>query len=270
MPLSGHLRLICAPDASGQSVLRSQSFAAPVHLSKPHWDGDTLLVNVINPTAGLFAQDKIEYDIAVEPGARLLLASPSATRAHTLSAGEACVEQHFAVAAGARLEVWPELFIPQRGSRYRQTTRVAVEAGGELFLFEALSPGRTAHGETFAFDWLTWDTDILHAGKLAVRERYTLCPASPGVTALRARFPAAYYASAWLFSPRLTPKSACWETINGLQSETVWIGSSALAHGGWAVKVLAADSVEFRKTLVALRAAVYAAIGAQAPDLRRT
>lgn len=269
MPLSGHLRLICAPDATGQSVLRSQSFAAPVHLSKPHWDGDTLLVNVVNPTAGLFAQDRIEYDIAVEPGAHLLLASPSATRAHTMAQSEACVEQRFAVAAGARLEVWPELFIPQRGSRYRQTTRATVEAGGELLLFEALSPGRTAHGETFAFDRLTWDTDIHHDGKLAVRERYTLRPASPGVTAMRTQFPTAYYASAWLFSPRLTPESACWETLNGLQSATVWIGSSALAHGGWAVKVLAADSVEIRKTLLALRAAIYAAIGATAPDLRR-
>jgi urease accessory protein len=273
MPLSGHLRLICAPDASGASILRHQSFAAPVHLSKPHWDGASLLVNVVNPTAGLFAGDLINYDIAVEPGARLVLASPSAARAHQIPAdqpeAEARVDQRYTVAAGARLEVWPELFIPQAGARYRQTTRAEIAEGGEFFLFEAIAPGRTASGEAFAYDRLVWDTDIRHAGQLVVRERFSLASTSPAVAAMRARFPTAYYASAWLFSPRLDKESPCWGEIAALHGETAWLGFSPLCEGGWAVKLLAADSLVLRKTLTALRGAVYGALGTETPSLRR-
>ena len=165
MSLSGHLHLICGLDSAGRSVLRHQSFCAPMHLSKPHWDGDTLLVNIVNPTAGLFANDVIESDISVESGARLVLASPSATRAHTMSDGEARVDQRFAIAAGARLEIWPELFIPQRGASYR-----ADDAGYNRARWR-VDPLRSACARThclrevFAFNRLVWDTDIYHAGK---------------------------------------------------------------------------------------------------------
>jgi urease accessory protein len=269
MPLDGHLCLICAPDATGRSVLRQQSFSAPVHISKPHWDGEALLVNLVNPTAGLFAGDHITYDVTAEAGARLVLASPSAARAHAMAEGEARVEQHFKVALGARLEVWPELFIPQRGARYRQTTRVEVEAGGELLFFENIAPGRTASGEVFAFERLHWATDIFFEGRLAMRERFELTLSSHGVAAMRAVFPEAYYASAWIFSPRLDPQSPCWETARDLQSETLWIGVSRLDAGGWTLKVLAADSIALRHALTTLRTVIYQALGSKAPSLRR-
>jgi urease accessory protein len=269
MPLDGHLRLVCAPDAAGRSVLRQQSFSAPVHLSKPHWDGEALLVNLVNPTAGLFAGDHITYDVTAGAGARLVLSSPSAARAHAMTQGEARVEQQFKVASGARLEVWPELFIPQHGSRYRQATRVDIEAGGELLFFEAIAPGRTASGEVFAFERLHWATDIFFEGRLAVRERFTLEPSSQGVAAMRSVFPEAYYASAWIFSPRLNPQSPCWETVRELQSEGVWIGVSPLDAGGWTLKVLAADSIALRHALTTLRAVIYQALGSEAPSLRR-
>jgi urease accessory protein UreH len=44
-------------------------------LSKPHDDSDTLVVNVVNATAGLLAGDRIECHVEVETGASLLLTS---------------------------------------------------------------------------------------------------------------------------------------------------------------------------------------------------
>src|SRR3954462_2484072 len=111
--LSGHLELVCAVDAGGRGYVREQAFSGPIHLGKPHLDEDVLVVNVANPTAGLFAGDRIRYRIVVESGARLLLTAPSASRAHCIAEGDAQVEQEFRVAAGAWLESWPEMFIPQ-------------------------------------------------------------------------------------------------------------------------------------------------------------
>src|SRR5882757_3267815 len=159
--LQGHLHLVCALDTRGVSHLRSQSFRAPMHISKPHLDAETLVVNVINPTAGLLAGDEVKCDITVEAGARLVLTTPSAARSHRMRAGRAVLVQDFRVAAGGFLDVWPELFIPQAGTRYHQRTTAQVEAGGTLLLAEMLAPGRVASGEAFAYEWLRWETDVL-------------------------------------------------------------------------------------------------------------
>jgi urease accessory protein UreH len=42
--------------------------------------------------------------------------------------------QRMRVATGAFLEFWPELFIPQRGTRYTQCTELKVDGDGE-YLF---------------------------------------------------------------------------------------------------------------------------------------
>jgi urease accessory protein len=264
------LRLACAADERGRTFLREQSFAAPVHLSKPHLDGDTLVVNVVNPTAGLLAGDRIRYEVAVESGARVLLTAPSASRAHRIVEGDARVSQEYHVAAGGWLECWPEMFIPQAGARYRQQTALRVETGGEALLIEMLAPGRVASGEAFAFAELDWETDVFLGEAKIARERYTLTPQSPGLTAMRAQFPEAYYASCFLVSPHLRADAECWRRIHDLHRDDAWIGCSALIEGGWAIRVVAAGSITLRRSIAAIRSEIYAALGRQVPALRRS
>src|SRR5690349_22775191 len=104
---SGHLRLQAAARADGRTTLAGQSFRAPYHLSKPYWDADagTLLVQVVNPTAGILEGDSLASDISVEPGAALLVTTPSASRLFKMNAGAAECRQHFTVAKGAWLEM---------------------------------------------------------------------------------------------------------------------------------------------------------------------
>lgn len=84
---AGHLELTCSADAAGRSYLSHQSFRAPFHISKPYPDEHALIVQVINPTAGLFAGDVLRSDIRVEAGGRLHNTSPSASRVHRVTAG---------------------------------------------------------------------------------------------------------------------------------------------------------------------------------------
>lgn len=270
--LDGGLDLLCAPDSRGQSVLRRQFFRAPVHVSKPHPDAGALVVNVVNPTAGLLAGDRLRLRVTVAAGARLVLTTPSAARVHTMRGGDGHAEtrQEFNVAAGGSLEFWPEPLIPQRGARYHQRTDIALEPGAELLFLETVAPGRVASGETFAFTELRWSTDLRLGGKLLVRERYRLTPDGPELAALRGRLPEGYWASAFLVSPALTAGSTCWEALHALHGPDHWLGVSALAApGAFAVKIVAADSLALRRVCRALREHVYAALGRPAPDLRR-
>lgn len=267
--LNGHLRLICAADEQGRTFIREQSFAAPVHLSKPHLDEGTLVVNIVNPTAGLLAGDRVRHDVALESGARLLLTTPGASRAHRILEGDARMAQEFRVASGSWLDSWPELFIPQGGARYRQQTTLRVEDGGEAMLIEMLAPGRVASGEVFAFTGLNWETDIFLGGTRIARERYMLTPESPALTAMRGQFSEAYYASCFVISPHLRADSGCWRRIHDLQRDDTWVGCSALVRGGWAIRVLAAGSILLRRSVAAIRGEIYAALGRKEPALRR-
>jgi len=267
--LSGHLRLVCSAGERGRTYIREQSFRAPVHLSKPHQEEDVLVVNIVNPTAGLLAGDRVRYDVAVESGARVLLTAPSASRAHRIVEGEARVTQEFRVASGGWLESWPEMFIPQGGARYRQQTAVRVEEGGEALLIEMIAPGRTASGEVFAFVELDWETEVFLGGTKIARERYTLKPESPMLAAMKAQFAEAYYASCFVVSPHLRAESESWRRIHDLHRDDAWVGCSALVRGGWAIRVLAAGSVALRRTVAAIRSEIYAARGWRAPGLRR-
>jgi len=268
--LRGHLELVCALDSRGLSMLRHQSFRAPIHLSKPHLDAETLVANVVNPTAGLLDGDRIECRAIVEPGARLLLTTPSASRAHRMREGSAELYQELRVEAGGFLEFWPELFIPQGGTRYSQRTELHVAEAGELLFFESLAPGRVAFGEAFAFDELNWATDLRYAGDLVARERYRLTPDSEAVRAMRAAFPEAYYASGFVVSPRLDDRHPCWTRLHALHTKDAWVGCGRLVRGGWVIKCLAAGSVALRRLLNSVRQELYMALERPAPALRRT
>jgi urease accessory protein len=250
-------------------MLRHQSFRAPMHLSKPHHDANTLVVNVVNPTAGLLEGDRIECRVTVEDGARMLLTTPSASRAHRMREGSAEMLQELRVARGAFLEFWPELFIPQAGTCFRQRTTIDVAGGGELLFFESLAPGRVACGETFAFRELRWETDLRFADTFVARERYRLTPESEAVAALRRAFAEAYYASGFVITPRLDARHPSWQRLHDLQTADAWIGCGPLAAGGAVIKCVAAGSVALRRLLHAVRQELYAALGDPAPSVRR-
>src|SRR5215211_5415494 len=106
----GHLSLLASRRDHGRTVLTAQSFRAPFHISKPYWDADTraLLVQVVNPTAGILAGDRLESQISVEGDAALLVTTPSASRLFQMRGGDAECRQKFSVQGGGWLEVMPE------------------------------------------------------------------------------------------------------------------------------------------------------------------
>ena len=270
--LTGNLHLVCASNPARGTWLAAQSFCAPIHLSKSYWDGQMLLVNVINQTAGVFGGDRITMHVVVESGARVLLTSPSAARFHASHGREARLEQAIEIRAGGFLDVLPEISIPQRDSRSHQKTVIHLEPGGELIYLETLAPGRVASGETFAFKSYAWSTDIHVAGQIVHRERASLSPRDSSMAALTAFFPASYYAGLVVISTA----SEKWNTnfahaVSALGDNiSVRMAASKLCAGGWSIRILTADSLALRQGIAKVRPLIYARLEKQIPDPRRT
>ncbi|SVD65625.1 uncharacterized protein METZ01_LOCUS418479, partial [marine metagenome] len=161
--------------------------------------------------------------------------------------------QSFRVCEGAWLDYSPAMLIPQKQSRIRQSTRIEVEGGGELFFREILAPGRVAHGEVFQYKEIDWECDLHQAGRLIARERFRLRPDDASITPLKAPFPAAFFATCYLITDRCCSDHGCWQKIQAINSPHVRLGVSTLIQDGWSIKILTDDSLNMAKACNELR-----------------
>ncbi|WP_265595810.1 urease accessory protein UreD [Verrucomicrobium sp. BvORR106] len=270
--MKGHLHLACALRDGSIPYLREQSFCAPMHLSKPHVDAGALVTNLVNPTAGIFDNDEISLNFAVDPGASLVLTTPSSSRVYRSRKGDtALVRQTMTVGTGGFLEFYPEPFIPHAGARYRQHNVIKVAPGGELLFFEWLSPGRVARGEAFEFEELCWDTDVWSGDVLIARERYRLRPDDASLKSLRLPFDLAHYLGCFVILPEGVPFPQAEVEALGGDVSSVYLGAAPLAGNvnAWTVKAICRDSLVTRKLLKDLRTVIYQARGKAQPTLGR-
>lgn len=264
--MNGHLHLKAGCYENGRTYLREQSFRAPLHISKPHEDAGALVVNIVNPTAGIFDGDTIELSAEAEAGASLVLTTPSASRVYrSRSGGPAKVLQSFTAHAGATLEFFPEPFIPQAGARCELATELRADLGAMVVFFDWLTPGRVASGEVFRYASLSWDLDAFWAGQLVARERYLLRPEDDSLEALRLAGPQTHYVSCIVLGGEM-PDVAELEALGG---SGVYLGHGPLVNGGWTVKALCDDSLRARHLLHSLRALMYRAWKRPMPTLGR-
>ncbi|NDC74913.1 urease accessory protein UreD [bacterium] len=254
------LHATARPD-DGVTTLSAQSVRAPFHLSKPYWDADTrtLLVQVVNPTAGILSGDLLESAVSVYAGASVLLTTPSATRVFRMrsEAPPASSFQCFKVAPGGWLEVLPEPLVPHRGSRFQQRTVLDVASGGGVFYADLLFPGRIAHGEAWAWERLVLELEVRSGPELFLRERLDQSADHlRSLAALAGAGEGASFGNAVFIAPESVVDTApTWRAqLHALQAGGVWIGASQLRGGaGWSIKFVAPDGIRLRQTLAAIR-----------------
>jgi urease accessory protein len=254
--LSGHLRLCAAARPDGRTALTTQSFRAPFHLSKPYWDADarTLLVQIVNPTAGILAGDRLESDIGVDANATLSVTTPSASRVFTMNAGRAECFQRFTVGAKGWLEVSPEPLVPHRRCDYRQVTEVNVATGGGLFFADQLLPGRIGHGESWEWQRLCLDLTIKIGGELILRERFDHSgPELRELASFSGSGATACFANAVLIADGSGAEAPWRASLRELHRDGVWLGVSALRRSGWSIKIVVQDPIRLRETLREVR-----------------
>jgi urease accessory protein len=261
---AGHLRVEAARRADGRTGLARQSVRAPFHLSKPYWDGSVLQMRVINATAGVLAGDRLEFAARVDPGAALLVITPSATRAYMMGSGAAGCRQVLSVAAGGWLECAPEPLFPHRDTDYDQATRLDVEQGGGAYFVESLAPGRTGKGESWAWRRLRLTLEVSVGGALLLRERFDGSGAELGALSAFHGMTEAWFANVVAVLPPPAGDEGIGPGVRSLERSGLRIGATRLRPGCWAVRVAAPGSQALRDALAALRAVFSSAL----PHLR--
>ena len=266
--MKGGYHLVCAPDTAGRSSLAHQYVSAPMHISKPWWDGGLLIVNAINSTAGLFSGDAIETSVEVKAGAQMLVTSASASRAYRMPSGMASVRQSIQVDSGAWLELLPALFIPHAGSVYFQETSVQLQPAARFLSFETFAPGRVAFGEAWAFTRFESRFHIQYGSRPIARDTCTLTPECPSVQALRELFPAACHATCHAAGEDFPDTLLA--AISALHHPGCWVGCTRLDAPAITVRVVARDNIQLTRVLTRIRDLLHQAFARPLPPLRRT
>ncbi len=224
----------------------------------------------MSPTAGLLEGDRVEIDVAVDPGAALILSNPTALRIHKMGEGKAVWNQRIQVDSNAFLENNPEWLIPQSESRFEQTSRIELGVDSRLFFIEAIAPGRVASGESFAFHSFRNRFELYHNKALSALEQYDLRPAEGNSKGWNVAFENPFYISVYLAAPELQDSSPLFQDAYELMTDSLRIGSSKLACGNaWNLKILARSPVDAKAALEAVRTSYYEALGMQPSPLRR-
>lgn len=120
---------------------------------------------VLHPPGGVAAGDRLEIEIAVEAGARLLTTTPGAGKWYRSRGPLAEQDLVFQVGDGASLEWLPQENIVFDGVQARMSATVDLAEGGRFIGWEVLCLGRTASGERFTRGTLRTRTEIVQGGR---------------------------------------------------------------------------------------------------------
>jgi urease accessory protein len=266
--LNGHLRLRCETRADGVPYISDQSFRAPIHISKSHLDERSVVLSIVNPTAGFFDGDLLETEITIAENARLVLSTPSSSRVYPTRSGKPARNfQKFHIEENASLEWIPEPFIPHAGASYFQKTDLHLHETSSLLFFDWIAPGRVAKGEIFQYKNLRWELDLHLGERVIARERYDLDPLTNSLEALKAKFPAAHYLS--VYAAGDFSKNWPAAELDALTTDEVYLGHGPLSGNVHLVRALCRDSLAARKLLENLRTLLYQSAGQKPPSLGR-
>ncbi|GAC1406749.1 MAG: hypothetical protein NVSMB49_26450 [Ktedonobacteraceae bacterium] len=238
------------------------------------------LVHMHNISGGVLGGDTLHVAADIGPKAYVQLTSTSATRLYrcALDVPIAVQTSEIQVQEAALLEYLPDPLIPFAGSRYKQQTRITLEADAVLFWWETVAPGRTAMGEIFNYELLQTEFALSAQGRPIAIERLKLEPHRRSLSSL-ARL-ASYYYFCSFYICRVGLEAARWLSLEGelrelaqkltRPTEISW-GVSTLVADGLVVRALGRQGRDISSGLLTFwRAAKMALFGQEAIPPRKS
>lgn len=178
--IAGSLRLSVARRGERTHPVTTETSGA-MRLMQPHYLDDSGQVTyiIINPGGAYFGED-YRFDVEVEPGASLLLASQGATRIYRTPKRLAVQHAEFTLGAGARLEYVPDQTIAYRDAEYRQVTRIMADPSAQAFFEEVVTPGWDPDGVRFTYTGMRLRTEVHSSGGVVCIDNVNIRPAAVG------------------------------------------------------------------------------------------
>ncbi len=240
------------PSTTEPTRLQVQTQTPPLRVVRAFPIADqAVLTHLHNVSGGVLGGDQLQLVVDVQQNARVQLTSTGATRVyrHRPAYADATQTTHFQVATGGLLEYLPDPLIPYAQARYRQQTQIELADNAGLFYWEMLTPGREAHQESFAYDEVRLNLDIVAAGRPIVLERMRLTPASQPLTTLARLGSYPYFATfylcrvGWPASDWLALEKTLAAMAHELtQPDTILWGVSTLTAHGLSIRALSVNS----------------------------
>ncbi|WP_277525518.1 urease accessory protein UreD [Arthrobacter sp. ES3-54] len=157
----GELELV-VEDRGGRSVTTHQFHRGALRVLRPHYldaSGQVCYV-LVNPGGAYLGADLYVIDVEVADGAKLLLATQSATKIYRTPGSFAEQRMRLRLGEGARVELAPDQVIAYREASYRQNTHVTVRPSSSLIMAEIITPGWSPDGASFRYEELRLRTEI--------------------------------------------------------------------------------------------------------------
>jgi urease accessory protein len=182
--IDGRLDLVFAARGN-RTVLSHSRVTAPLKIVRPFTlDGGGLLVQILTLGPGICGGDQYAIDVTVEPGARAVVITQSASRILGMADDQsACQTVTLRVCESGQLEYLPGLTIPFPDTRFEQRINVALEPGARIGIVESWAMGRRVRGEYLRFRALRSETHVHVAGTPVYADVVDLEPGSVNVAA---------------------------------------------------------------------------------------
>jgi urease accessory protein len=136
--------------ALGVRGLRDLAQRGSAKAMLPAVDGDVPEVVFLNTAGGVTGGDRLDYALAVGPGAQVTAGTQTAERAYRSPGGAARIVTRIEVGEGACLDWLPQETILFEGSRLHRETLVDLAPGATFLGVDSIVLGRGAHGEVVA------------------------------------------------------------------------------------------------------------------------
>lgn len=136
----------------GARTLAHDVHEGPLRVLKALYpEGDTVCHHVlVHPPGGIAGGDRLDVDIAVEPGAHALITTPGATRYYRSSGAAAAQAVQLHVQRDARLEWLPMTSIAYDGCIAENRVRFELDAGAQMMGLDVVVLGLPASDAPFA------------------------------------------------------------------------------------------------------------------------
>jgi len=236
-----------------RTILSKRQAGGLCSLSKTYWNEGVLGLQLVNPTAGLFSGDELSMKVEIADKAQVALTSPSATRYHTMTEGQARITQEFHIGENAWLDSWPEIIIPQKDSDVIQTTKIHLAENASMVFLDSLAPGRIAHGENYTFRRLETCLEIYQSDQLIAKERCVLSPTEGRWPLAVPDWESCYYGAIWIAGSEAAKVILALQSNSELPDKTSHYGASLLSPQLGVVRIISPSSLLLKKATLHFR-----------------
>lgn len=247
---------LSAVGADGRTRRSHVAESGSLRLRFPNADTGELEAVVVNTAGGIAGGDRLEIDIAVGEGARLMLTTAAAEKVYRSLGPNSLIDVKMNVAAGGALRWLPQETILFDRARMARHIEVDLAADATLLMAEALVLGRAAMGETVGEGRVFDRWRVRRDGRLVFADTMWL----DGAITDRLAQPAIGNGAVAMANVLLTPANdaavavvrALSDSLRGEVGVSVWNGIAL-------VRMLAADGTALRHDMTLLLSALHSA-----------